>query len=1118
MKNNVTIPFVKIKKGQKLILIMKLTIALFFSCLIHVSASVYSQSKKFSFDVEQKKIVEILKEIEEISDFRFFYQREQINVDQLVNLKVNDFSVDMILKQLFKGQNIAYRVMDDNLIIITPSNSSLNTHKNINQPRTVNGKVTDSSGFPLPGVTVMVKGTAHGAITDADGIYSLSDIPNNAILVFSFIGMKTKEIPVSGRSSVNLSMTVDAIGIEEVVAVGYGTMKKTNLTGSVASIDFSESMDSRPLTNVATGLAGMTPGLVVTQNSSAPGNESVSLRIRGIGTLNDASPLVLIDGISGDIDDVNPNNIAQISVLKDASSCAIYGSRAANGVILITTKRGKVENVSITYNGYLGVEKAANMIDFISDYPTHMELLNEAYTNSGQPEVFVQELIDEWREKSKTDPLKYPNTDWFREILEPSVINEHNLSIRGGNEKANFLMSLGYLDNKGVVENAEFKKYSFRMNADSKISNWLSLGGNVFGFWSDRGALDVSELFKTMLQTNPGILPKSADGRYGGSMMEGENKNAYNPRAYMESATGNNERQRLGVKFFAKINFLKYFEFETSFAGNYNNSRSWSYSGPVEIWDFQTDAVLYETASRNSVSNSNSRYYSTTINELLRFNYTINNAHNIGALAGFDQEYSRTDGFSATKYDLISDNIYVLDAATADPVVGGTATDRALRSYFGRINYDYKGKYLFEANGRYDGSSRFSSDRRWGFFPSFSAGWRISEESFFQPLGTWVDNLKLRTSWGKLGNNNIGDYEYQSLYSAQNYSFGGSVATGIAPTELSNRKITWESTTTANVGIDLTMFRNSLSLSVDVFNKLTDNILVKLPIPSVMGNVSAPSQNAAEVRNRGWEAQLSYYGKIGNDFQYSIGGNISFVKNEVMKYMGDVKTVSGQQVLTEGHSIFPFYIREVDHIVQDQTEIDELTANGYSFSPAVPEPGDFLYKDQNDDKKINDDDRTIKGSSIPKATYGLNINCSYKGIDLFIVGQGVSGIDSYWGGDTYNTFNLHWDYIQKSNIVNRWTETNKSTQYPRLTTGLANNTVGSDYWLYDASFFRIKSIQLGYTVPSMITKKFLVQRLRLYASLENYFTFTSYPGFDPENAGVTYPNMKQFIAGINITF
>jgi TonB-linked SusC/RagA family outer membrane protein len=1117
----------KLKKSNlitfwlRFLMIMKLNIFIICLSAWSVMATESYAQTRLSLQMDNTTIAEVFKQIENQSEFRFFYT-EHLEVDKNVSVNFRNASIDEILDHVLTGTNINYQVVDRQIALYLnkgkKAGDATKTMKQGAQVSVVSGKVTDFGGQPLPGVTVVIKGTTKGTITNADGDYSLTDIPDDATLVFSFVGMRTQEVIVAGKTIINVTMKEETIGLEEVVAVGYGTMKKANLTGSVSSIDFSESMNSRPLTNTAIGLAGMSPGLVVTQNSSAPGNESVSLRIRGVGTLNDASPLVLIDGIAGNINDVNPNNIAQISVLKDASSSAIYGSRAANGVILITTKRGEEGDVSVTYNGYVGVEKAANMIDFISDYPTHMELLNEAYSNSGQPAVFDQGLINEWREKSKTNPLDYPNTDWFRDILEPSVVNEHNLSVRGGNEKANFLLSLGYLDNKGVVENAEFQKYSFRLNADSKISDWLSVGGNVFGFWSDRGALDVNELFKTMLQTNPGILPKSSDGRYGGSMMEGENKMAYNPRAFMESATGNNERQRVGLKFFAKINFLKYFEFETSFAGNYNNYRSWSYSGPVEIWDFQTDAVLYETASRNFVSNANSRYYSTTLNELLRFNYTLNDVHHFGALAGFDQEYSRTDSFSASKYDLISDNIYVLDAAAADPVVRGTAADRALRSYFGRINYDFKGKYLFEANGRYDGSSRFASDRRWGFFPSFSAGWRMSEESFFESLRTWVDNFKVRASWGELGNNNIGDYEYQSLYGSQNYSFGGNIVTGIAPTELSNTKITWESTTTSNVGFDLAMFKNSLSLSVDLFDKLTDNILVKLPIPGVMGNVSAPSQNAAEVRNRGWEAQLNYYGHVGNDFQYSVGGNISFVNNEVMKYLGDVKTVLGQQVLTEGYSIFPFYIREVDHIIQDQSEIDQLIADGYTFSPAIPQPGDFLYKNQNDDKVINDDDRVIKGSSIPKATYGINISASYKGIDLFVLGQGVSGIDSYWGDGTFNTFNLHWDYIQKADITNRWTEANKSARYPRLTTGLANNTIGSDYWLYDASFFRIKSIQLGYTVPARISSKFLIQRLRLYTTLENYFTFTDYPGFDPENAGVAYPNMKQFIAGLNITF
>lgn len=1105
---------------RKLWMTMKLTMFLFFLSITQMMASeAYSQTTKMTLQLKNVTVKQVLDEIEGNSEFFFLYNSKLVDVNRKVSVDAKNQKIDDILNNLFDETEVVHTVVDRQIVLTNKATAQSGFLQQGGQQsvKGISGKVTNQSGVPISGVTVAVKGTTTGVITDNNGNFSLTLPSDSKVIIFSFVGMKSQEITIGNKTTVDVVLEEEITSLGEVVAVGYGTMKKANLTGSVSSINFNESMDSRPLNNLSSALAGMSAGLVVKQNSSAPGNESVSLLIRGVGTLNNSAPLVLIDGVAGNIDDVNPNDVASISVLKDASSCAIYGSRAANGVILVTTNRGKVEKMSVNYNGYVGVESAANMIGFISDYPTHMELLNEASRNSGQPLIYDQTLIDAWRTNSKTDPIHYPNTDWFREILKPSVNSEHNLSLRGGSEKSNFLLSLGYLDNKGVMKNAEFEKYSFRVNVDSKVSDWLSVGGNVFGFWSDRGPVDVSYLFNTMLMTNPGILPKSSDGRYGGSMMKGEDSKAYNPRATMESAKGNNERQRVGAQFFAKMNFLKYFEFETSFAGNYDNRRSWQYSGPVSIWDLNANAKLYDTATRNYISNSNSRYYSTTLNELLRFKYSINNSHHIGTLIGFDQEYSRQDQFSASKYDLLNDAIYVIDAAAADPLAGGTAEDRALRSYFGRINYDYKGKYLFEANGRYDGSSRFAEANRWGFFPSFSAGWRFSEESFFEPVKKWIDSAKLRGSWGKLGNNNIGDYEYQSLYGGQNYSFGGNIAQGIAPTSLSNRAITWEATTTSNIGLDLNLLNSKLSVSVDVFDKTTENILVKLPIPLVMGNLSAPNQNVAQVRNRGLEGQLSYLGNIGKDFQYSIGGNISFIDNKVLKYLGAVKTISGTRVLTEGKSIWPFYIREVDHIVQDQAEIDKMIADGYTFSPAIPKPGDFLYKDIVPDKKINDDDRVIKGSTIPNATYGINVSASYKGFDLNIVGQGVSGLDFYDGG-AYNTFNLHWDYVQRENVLNRWTPENKSTEYPRLTFGLANNDVNSDYWLKDVSYFRIKSLQFGYALPKRITSKFLVDRLRLYTSFENYFTFTSYDGFDPENAGVTYPNMKQFVAGLNITF
>ncbi|MGV8094204.1 MAG: TonB-dependent receptor [Mangrovibacterium sp.] len=1096
---------------------MKYTIFVFVLTVSQAFAiGSYSQNTRLSLSLSNTMIRNVLQEIENESDYYFMYDATKVDVNRGVSISCESMLIADILDQLFHGTSIRYKINNRQIALYHAPSGSV-TRQSLQR---VSGKITDAQGAPLPGVTVVVKGTGKGTITDIDGNYNLTDVKEGDILSFSFIGMRSVEVVLKGEPVINLTMVEEVTGIEEVVAIGYGIIKKQNLTGSVSSVQFNDVMESRPVTNIASALTGLSSGLVVTQSSSAPGNESISMRIRGVSSWTNSEPLVLIDGVSGSIKDVNPNDVESVSVLKDASSSAIYGSRASNGVILITTKRGNKDKVKVNYNGYVGQQSVTNMIDFISDYPTHMELLNESAINSGQPAYYRQDLIDEWRERSKTDPLNYPNTDWFREILQSSMATEHNLSVTGGNEKSNIMMSLGYLDNKGVIDHAGLKKYSIRLNADSKVTDWLTVGGNVFGYWSDRGPVNMSQLFSNMLGTNPGILPKAADGRYGGSTMEGENSKAYNPRAFVDNSIGNYEGQHVGVKFFAKVNFLKYFEFETNFAANYDNSRTWLYYKPVSIWDFNTNTELYETYSQNSLSNASSRNYLTLVNTVLRF-HRSNGTHNIAALLGFDQEYSRSDVFTASKTDFVSDVIYVLDAGTANPTATGTAADRALRSFFGRVNYDYKGKYLFEANARYDGSSRFMEGRRWGFFPSFSAGWRVSEESFFEPLKQVANNVKIRASWGQLGNNMISDYGYQSLYNtAQTYSFGGTPVAGTGVVEIANSKLTWEVATMTNVGLDLSFLNNALSISADIFNKITDNQLLQLPIPYIMGNVTPPYQNTGKVKNKGFEIQAVYSGKAGNGFAYSIGGNLSFVKNKVLKYKGEViDPMNSVQIITEGEAIGRYYVREVDHIVQDPSETEALLAEGYSFYPATPQPGDFLYRNAKDDETIgNDDDRVIKGSSIPKMTYGINLNASYKGFDLYVLGQGVSGIDAYYGGDAFNTFDLHWDYLIRKSVLNRWTPQNKSTKYPRLTNKLPNNTSTSDYWLQSAAYFRIKSMQFGYTVPRHITSKVYVDRFRLYTGLENFFTFSNYDGFDPENVGVTYPTMKQWVVGLNVTF
>lgn len=987
----------------------------------------------------------------------------------------------------------------------------------LQQPVTkiVKGTVTDSNHEPLIGASVIVKGSSEGVITGNDGEFELYVTPGS-VLVVSYIGFHDAEITVGASNSYQIVLSEDAEYLDDVVVIGFGTVKKANLTGSVSAVKFDDKMTSRASLSLATALTGMNAGLNIAQTSGTPGSEGFSILVRGQGTMNDSSPLVLVDGIPGAINDVNPADVESVSVLKDAASAAIYGSRAANGVILVTTKRGGEGKFEVVYNGYAGFESAAKNIEFISDMATHMELVNE----SEGREKYPQAEIEMWRsESAKGNPL-YPNTDWYDEMLNTSVVQEHTLAVRGGTQRSNISMSLGFLDNKGIIDNSGFKKYSFRINANTKVTDWLELGGNVYGFWSDRAPIKVDEFYASIRNTVPGVTPKAVDGRFGGNMFK-DMVQVSNPRAYVDNIRGDYERQKVGVKFFSKVNFLKYFQWETSIAGDFDNRRNWEYTMPYTLWNFQTEV---ESSSSNSVDqllNSSIRYYTTVVNSLLRFNATVAGNHHISALVGYDQQYNRMDNFNATKQDVLgNDQLYVMDAATDMLSIKGNATDDALQSYFGRINYDYKGKYLLEANARYDGSSRFSKELRWGFFPSFSAGWRITEEEFAAPLKTVFDEFKFRASYGQLGNNRIGDYTYQSVYGLLLYPLGGQLQQAVATTTLANGAVKWETTTMTNIGFDFAMFRNRLQVSADWYDKTTDDILAKKPIPYTMGFNTPSWQNIAKMRNKGIEFEASWNSNIGKDFVYGISGNLSTAKNEVLKFGED--EASGLYMISEGKPYHAFYLLEYDHIIQDQAEIDQLLADGYTFAAAIggtPQPGDLLYKDTNDDKVFNLDDRTVRDfSTLPSMTYGITLNAAYKGVDFMVMGQGCSGAHGYWGNDGFNTFNINEGFLQRKSILNRWTEKNHSTEYPRLRTSASTlNSVNSDYWLYNTSYFRIKSIQLGYTLPANFTKKFNVKRLRIYTNLENFFTFTDFEGYNPENTSMAYPLMKQCVFGINVT-
>lgn len=1056
------------------------------------------------------------------------------------------------------------------------------------------GKVTDEKGEGLPGVSVIVKGSQQGTVTDVEGKFKLSlTDAKDKFLVFSFVGYESKELEIGTQSNFNVSLLPSTSTLNELVVVGYGEQKKVNLTGSVATID-SKSIESRPVTNLSSSLAGLGQGVYVRQSSGKPGDDGATIRIRGTGTLNDNSPLVLIDGIIGVMDAVNPNDVESISILKDAASSAIYGSQAANGVILITTKKGSKNKTTVSYSGLFSTASPSNLPKFVSDYPQHMRLFNEGAANIGRAvPIYSGQTIKTW-EDAKANPdglnvngvpnwLAYPNTDWGKVIFENNVVQNHNISVNGGSDKTLFNISLGYLNNPGVMQNTGIKRYQLRANVQTKIGNFITLGTQTFAQTQSKGMGNTDNAFNFLRQTVPGIVPYY-DGRYGLPAASDEIQTANGILAYLNTTGGDDKESRFNTTLFANVDILKGLKFETKMNYQLRFAEYNSHAIPVLRWNFANN-VADDVNQTNDPTTMSTRYtfnknYQITFDNVLRYNTTIGKDHEIGALAGYNQYYYNYYDIDASKLGLIDWTITTLGSATEMSNTTGTEYDRAMRSLFGRLNYAFRSKYLFEANMRYDGSSRFSPDTRWGIFPSFSAGWRISEEAFFAGLRDHISNLKLRASWGRLGNNASGDYDYQATYGKTGYSFNGAIASGLAQGKIANPLLKWETTTVTNFGLDANAFNNRASFELEWYEKYTDGILTTPPISLTAGTVAAPTQNTAAVRNRGLEFSLGWRDKIGQ-LNFSVNGNFAYNINRVMTYkgklneqwttgadgtqtftsnLGDVSTGADNRII-EGYAINEYYLRErykgtgtytagaeldinagpKDGMIRTQEDlawVNAMKAAGYTFSPVngVGKSqlyyGDFIFADLNGDKNYgNSYDRKFTGTTAaPKYVFGLTLNAEWKGLDLSMILAGSAGMQYYYNAEGYNNSIVrdgngiaqrvaddHYYY----NDANPNDPANNITgSFPRLKyNGDAINTTSNTYWLYNASYVKLKNLQLGYSIPNAWSGKLKISRARLFVSGENLLIITKYPGLDPEiGAGVGYPTMKQYSLGVNVTF
>lgn len=1027
--------------------------------------------------------------------------------------------------------------------------------RSISQQKTITGKVFDVTGEPIIGANVVVKGTTNGTITDLDGNFTLN-VPSECVLQVSYIGFNTQEVKVtSTTTSLTVNLKEDTETLDEVVVVGYGTQKKVNLSGSLSTINVSELTESRPITNVSHALSGLAAGVSVQMSSNQPGNDDAAIKVRGQGTLNDSSPLVIIDGAEASINTVNPQDIETMTVLKDAASSAIYGSRAANGVILITTKQGKSGKIKLDYNGYVSFTSPSipSSMDPVSNYADYMEYINEGYRNSGMAEKFSTQTIQEWRDNEGKDALRYPNSNWIDDTFNNSVSHNHVISMSGGSEKIKFYSSFGYQNNPGVMENTGFEKYSGRLNLTADIKPWLTLGAYVNGYVSNMdpaakytsSGTSVDDVFTYASATTPGMVFKAPDGRYGAmNNPEDDAQSAVNnPLVRLNQVAGNIAKHNLRTRFVATLKPFKGFSITGSYSYDIVDEERKRKPVILEQWNLKDDLITRTTESKSSIMNydgKTQRYFNDIV---ARYeNSFINGQLGLNAMIGASQEKYYQHNFQATKYDLIDYSLNVINGATGDASASGSSTEWAMRSFFGRVNLDWNDKYLLELNLRADQSSRFLSNNRTGYFPSGSFAWRIDQEEFMKgAVDKGLSNLKLRLSYGSLGNNSVGNYDAIATYAIDNsnYSLNNLLVQGLIQTKLANTALTWESTYMTNVGVDFGLFGNKFTGTVDYFHKRTKDILINLPAPLVHGSADIPKQNSAIVTNQGVEFTLGWQDKIG-DFSYGINGNFTYVKNIVNKFKGRDKggmSIDGANVIWEGHSINSQYLLRVDRIIQTDEDLalvqhiidnakqlygDDIAENQI-FSSGKPEKGDFLYKDTNGDGLINLDDREIVSDGPnPKFQFGLNLNASYKGLDFSILFQGQAGAKIYWQNDLANTASVRYGYQMNKEVVEgRWYEGRTTpAEFPRLLEYSNNkNKQVSDFYLQDLSFLKIRNIQLGYTLPKSIVAKTSLERIRVYGSLENFFTFTSFRGFDPELGGTLgYPTMRNVVVGINVSF
>lgn len=1010
--------------------------------------------------------------------------------------------------------------------------------------RTVEGTVTDAkTGETLVGVTVQIKGTQIGIITDMNGKYKLvsDQLTNSSVMVYSYIGFTKVEQELGSLTVLDVKLSMEDVLLNEMVVIGYGSVKKRSVLGAVSKVN-NDDLSKLPVADVAQALQGRAAGVQVTQNTGAPG-EGVAVRIRGAGSINSGNdPLYIVDGIATNdaLKILSPGDIENITVLKDASAAAIYGSRANNGVVLITTKKGVKGKTAITYHGQTGVQVATRLTPMANtkDYVT---IYNEAATNDNAflPESLQRNLI------TSEDAARFADVNYVKELLQPAKINSHELSISGGNEATNFLISTSIFDQKGIIKGSGYTRGTVRLDVNTEVSKWLTTGmsmvagisrNDIIGSSGDGAGGNGGSVVRYAFFRNPAIPIRFEDGTFvdrpaeyfGAQKFDSFLGDGYNPIGM----SAHNDNTRKDDSFLGKAYFIAKITNELKLTTNvgldYRNSFHRQFSPTWGTFD--------RINAKNGLSIGSERTANMTMNNLLNYDTKFGESHTFSAMVGFEAIKNAGKGLYSSDMDFPVEQKELIYIGNGLGIKISSQTEYAstLASFFGRVNYDYKGKYYLSATLRRDGSSKFTGNNKWGTFYSASAGWILKQENFLKDAD-WLENLKLRAGYGAIGNQDIGLYAYSDRISPYyNYPFGGISNGGYAQSALGNNNLKWETSYQYNGGIDAELWKGAFSFSVDYYYKVTENMLVKAPNPPSTGYAESAWINSGSVLNSGVELEGNYR-KKKKDWGYSIGGNIAFLHNEVLKLdapifggMTDTGIYATQTAV--GHSIGSFYMLEMEGIFQNPTEVLLSAFQGNDIKP-----GDVKYKDQNLDGHIDNLDRVYQGSAIPKLNAGLNISANYKNFDLGLFFQGTYGnkIYSQINQDIegfYRGFDVTQRYFDE-----RWTGEGTSNTQPRASwTAKSNNARSSTRFLEDGSYLRLKNLQIGYSIPESLLKTVGLSKTRIYASGTNLFTLTNYSGLDPEMtvsdnsknegdraAGIdwgTYPSAMTIMLGLDITF